>query len=136
MPEPHRRQIEEQLDEIGVRYVVDSAGDIAVSYGDTTTYLRSFEHGGRPLVRIWAITNVDLPLSDELGRFLVTENATFPFGGFEANAGRVAFSHTLLGGRFLQRRELETALSAVVGTAERYNDEIKSRFGGRLFGER
>ena len=130
-----RKQIEQQLGEIGIPYGVDRDGDIAITYNDTITYLKTLEHGGRSLVRIWAITNVDLPLSDELTRFLLAENGGLAFGGFEASeAGKVAVSHTLLG-EFLQRAELEAALSSVVGVADHYEDQIKSRFGGKLFGE-
>jgi hypothetical protein len=131
-----RRRLEEQLREIGIPYGIDRDGDIAIPYANTTTFLRAFDQAGRPVVKIWAITNVDVPISDELTRFLLTENATLAFGGFQADeSGRVGFSHTLLGGELLQRRELETALTVVVATADRYNDVIKARFGGKRFGE-
>lgn len=130
-----RRQLDQQLGEIGIPYGIDQAGDFAVSYGDATTYLRPRDQSGRTVVRIWAITNVDVDLTDELTRFLVTENAKLAFGGFEVDrSGKVAFSHTLLGD-FLQRAELEVALGAVATTADQYAKEIKSRFGGKLFGE-
>jgi hypothetical protein len=129
--------LREQLDEIGVAYNVDDDGDFVVRRGNSVTFLRPLEQNGRSLVRVWAITNVDLQLSDELTRFLLTENASVGFGGFEANeSGKVAFSQTLLGGRdLLQRHELAAVLAGVASAADRYNDEIKLRFGGKLFGE-
>lgn len=130
-----RHLLERQLTEIGLQYSVDQDRDLVVPYRNTITFVRPFEQGERTMVRIWAITNEGLELSDELTRFLVTENGKFAFGGFEAHpSGRVAFSHTLLGD-FLQRSELEVAMAAVATTADRYGEEIRSRFGGKLFGQ-
>ena len=130
-----RRELEEHLREMGIPYGVDTAGDFEVAYGNATTYLRPRALRGKTVVRIWAVTNVDLDMSDELTRFLVTENAKLALGGFEIDgSGKVAFSHTLLGD-YLQRAELAVALAAVATTADRYAGEIKSRFGGKLFGE-
>lgn len=130
-----RRQLEQQLTDSGIPFSVDRNGDLAVALENATTYVRPRDQGARTVVRIWAITNVDVKLTDELTRFLVSENAKLAFGGFEIHeAGRVAFSHTLLGD-FLQRAELEVAVAAVATTADRYAAEIKSRFGGKLFGD-
>lgn len=130
-----RHQLESQLNDSGIPFSVDASGDLAVELVNTTTYMRPQNVGGRTCVRIWAITNVDVNVSDELTRYLVTETATLPYGGFELHAaGRVALSHTLLG-EFLQRTELEVAVTAMAATADRYAAEIKSRFGGKLFGE-
>jgi hypothetical protein len=130
-----RKQVEAHFTEMGVPYGVDGDGDFAITYHDTITYVRTFEREGRMLVRVWAITNVDVPLTDGLTRFLAAENANIHFGGFEAHqSGKVAVSHTLLG-EFLQRAELDVALMAVVGVADHYAGQIKSRFGGKLFGE-
>lgn len=130
-----RERLEEQLRQSGIMFGVDQDGDLAVPFGNTITFIRPLEESGRKVVRVWAITNVDLELSDELTRFLATENAKLAFGGFEVDGShKVAFSYTLLG-EYLQRAELEAALAAVALAADRYNDEIKSRFGGKLFGE-
>lgn len=130
-----RRRLEQQLREIGIAYSVDQDGDFAVFSEHAITYVRPRDQGGRTVARIWAITNVEMHLSDELTRYLVTENAKLAFGGFQIDgSGAVAFSHTLLGD-FLQRAELEVALGAVANTADRYAEQIKSRFGGKLFGE-
>ena len=130
-----REQVEKQLRESGIAFGVDQDGDLAVPFGNTITFIRPVEESGTKLVRIWAITNVDIELSDELTRFLATENAKLAFGGFEVDGSRkVALSHTLLGD-YLQRAELEAGLAAVAVAADRYNDDIKSRFGGKLFGE-
>ena len=130
-----RRRLEQLLREIGIQFEIDHDGDLVVPVGNAVTYLRVFEAGGRAMVRVWSITNVGLEPSDELTRYLVTENTGLALGGFAFDgSGRVAYSHTLLG-EFLQRAELEVALAVVASTADRYNDEIKSRFGGKLFGE-
>lgn len=130
-----RARLGRQLDELGVVHTVDGDGDLAVPQGDAVAFVRPLEVDGRAFAHVFAITNVDVELSDELTRFLLTENADLVFGGFEAiEPGRVGLTHTLLADH-LQRKELEAALSAVVSTADRYNDEIKARFGGKLFGE-
>ena len=130
-----RRQLEQQLNDSQIPFNVDANGDLAVELANTTTYVRPQNVGGRACVRIWAITNVDVNVTDELTRYLATETATLAYGGFELHeAGRVALSHTLLGG-FLQRTELEVAVTAMAATAEQYAAQIKSRFGGKLFGE-
>jgi hypothetical protein len=130
-------QLRDELEAIGVAYTVDRDGDFAVSRGNSVTFVRPLEQDGLSLIRIWAITNVGLELGDELTAFLLRENVDTGLGGFEADdSGKVAFSHTLLGGRdILQRHELEAALECVAAAADRYNDQIKARFGGNLFGE-
>jgi hypothetical protein len=75
-------------------------------------------------------------VSGELARFLATESGKFIFGGFALDEERrnVIFGHTLLGD-FLSRKELAEAVEAVSTTADFYDDQIKARFGGRLFSE-
>lgn len=130
-----RRRLEQYLQELGVAYSVDRAGDFAVSGGHATTFVSARDRGERTVARIWAITNVDVEPTDELTRYLLTENAKIAFGGFQTDgSSKVALSHTLLGD-YLQRAELEVALAFVASTADRYAEEIKRRFGGKLFGE-
>lgn len=130
-----RRRLERYLQELGVAYSVDRAGDFAVPAGHATTFVSARDRGELTVARIWAITNVDVEPTDELTRYLLTENAKIAFGGFQTDgSSKVALSHTLLGD-YLQRAELEVALAFVASTADRYAEEIKRRFGGKLFGE-
>jgi hypothetical protein len=129
-----RERVERYLDELGIAHAADADGDLVVTHGNAVTCLVPYEHEGFALVRIFARTN-EVALSDELARYLLSQNSRLEIGGFSWEApGWVAFSYTLLG-EFLQRRELEASVSAVASSADHYNDEIKARFGGRLFGE-
>jgi hypothetical protein len=132
-----RRQLGQQLTDIGVMYEIDPDNDFAIPFGNTIVFVRPLEHGGKKLVRVWVITNVDVLLSDELTRYLLTENGMLVFGGFHTHdSGKVALSHTLLAEEgILQRDELEAALGVVAAAANHHNAEIKARFGGMLFGE-
>lgn len=116
---------------------VDGGGDYLVPYGSAFTWVRPVEwREGRPVVRIWSITNVELPVDDGLAKFLLTANAKIVFGGFRLDPSppAVTLVHYLLGD-YLNRSELLAAVAAVATTADRYGPEIKARFGGRLFDE-
>lgn len=113
----------------------DAEGDFAVKRGSTVTFVRPLDWvNNQTLVRIWAITNREVQVNGELTRFLATESGRLVFGGFQLDEERrnVLFGHTLLGD-FMSRKELEEAVEAVASTADFYDDQIKARFGGRLF---
>jgi hypothetical protein len=132
-----RTKVERYLEELYGGYQVDADGDFALGAESARAWVRPVElPGGRTGVRVWSITNVGMRVDDELTRFLATENAKFVFGSLALDEGRPAilFGHTLLG-EFLNRRELEVAVDAVVSIADEYDDRIKSRFGGQLFSE-
>jgi hypothetical protein len=85
---------------------------------------------------VFSITNVDVPLDGDLPRFLLGLNYTFALGRFAVDAERRAvwFDHVLTADD-LDDGTLARTISAVAGTADRYDDEIKERFGGRTFRE-
>lgn len=91
---------------------------------------------GQTLVKIISPVNKDGEPADELAKYLIAENMNLIFGKFsvEPMERMVFFEHTLLGD-FLNRKELEVAVKAIVSTADRYDDEIQDRFGGKKFGE-
>lgn len=132
-----RRKLERYLEELFGGSQTDPDGDFVIGSGSAPVWIRPIElSGGRTGVRIWSITNVDARVDDELTRFLATENGRLVFGGFQLSedGSTVAVGHTLLG-EFLNRKELEVAVAGVGLTADHYDDVIKERFGGRLFGE-
>jgi hypothetical protein len=89
---------------------------------------------GASVVRVFAITNLDVVVSAELTSYLLAKNLEFVFGSFALDVaqGAVWFNHNLLGD-FLNPEELEATIAAVAQTADRFDDEIKERFGGRLY---
>ena len=134
-----KQTLQDHLMEAFGTYQVDRDGDFVIQQPGVSavTYVRPTDWvEGQTLVRVFSFTNVDMRVDQELTKFLVTTNANLIFGAFflDEDAPRVGFRHTLLGD-FLQRKELEVAVRAVVSTAEEYDDQIKERFGGRLFTE-
>jgi hypothetical protein len=132
-----RERVDRYLDETGLEHSVDDAGDYMIPFGTAVTWVRPMAwKEGRTLVRVWSITNVDLPITPELTRFLVTTNAQLAFGGLHLDPRRpsVIMAHSLLGD-YLNRAELQVAIAGVAGTADRFAPEIKQRFGGKLFTE-
>jgi type III secretion system-like peptide-binding chaperone len=125
------------LQEIARAHQTDADGDFVLVHDQGVMWLRPLDWvEGRTIVRVWSITNVGLRADSELARFILTENAKLIFGGFSLDPERpaVAFGHTLLGD-VLQRKELEVAIGAVASTTGHYAEQIKARFGGRLFTE-
>lgn len=132
-----RERVDRYLGDTPLPVSTDDSGDFMVSYRETITWIRAMAgKEDRTLVRVWSITNVDVKVTDELTRFLVTTNAKLAFGGLHLDEGRpsVIMAHSLLGD-YLNRAELEVAVGAVAGTADRFAPEIKQRFGGKLFTE-
>ncbi len=132
-----RKTIEEDLKETFGSYQVDKDGDFVLTHESVITWIRPAEWiQGQTVVNVFSITNVGMDVTPELTKFLATENSKFVFGAFALDETRpsVLFRQTLLGD-FLQRKELEAAIAAVVLTANQYDDQIKQRFGGRLFTE-
>jgi len=116
---------------------VDAEGDYRVSFESARVFVcpRPWSDD-KSVVRIFSITNTDVPVSSDLTRFLVTENFHLLFGhlAYSEVERSVWFVHNLLGD-FLDEDELTTALRVVVTQANRYDDLIKEKFGGRLFSE-
>jgi hypothetical protein len=85
---------------------------------------------------VFSVTNIDLDLSPELARFLLTTNHTLGFGSFSYDAANRAvwLRHTLLG-TALDLPELQSAVAAVATTAATLDTSIRERFGGRTFQE-
>lgn len=132
-----RQKVERYLEEIFGAAHTDSEGDFVIPSGSAVAFIRPVEiHGGQTAVRVWAITNKELAVTDGLTRYLATENAKLVFGtlALDDSRGVVVLGHTLLG-EFLNREELKVAVAAVAMVADQCDDEIKSRFGGRLFTE-
>ena len=77
-----------------------------------------------------------MPVTGQLSGYLLEKNLNFVLGSFalDAEKGAVWFNHNLLG-QYLDPDELEATVAAVAQTANELDDEIKDRFGGRLFAE-
>jgi hypothetical protein len=132
-----RTTIETRLSAMFERYLVDDHGSYVLGLESARVFIvPTWLENGATIVRVFAITNLDVPVTAELTSYLLAKNLDFVFGGFalDVDKGAVWFNHNVLGD-YLVEEELEATLSAVAHTANQFDDEIKSRFGGRLYVE-
>lgn len=132
-----RELVEGKLAEMVDTYMVDEHGNYILGIATARVFIvPTWIESGSTIIRVFAITNLDVPVTAELTSYLLGKNLEFVFGGFalDVDAGAVWFNHNLLGD-FAHPDHLEATLAAVAQTADRYDDEIKTRFGGRLYVE-
>jgi len=78
--------------------------------------------------RSWVVTGPEK--SADLYRYLLSENAKMRLGAFAVDEdGDVVFKYGIVGDA-LDKSALRAAVLAVAHTADEYDDEIVSRFGG------
>jgi hypothetical protein len=83
------------------------------------------------VIYIWAYVATDVEVSSDLLLYLLKQNDIFRFGGFSmADDGDIKFHVTLLGAS-CQQNEFKLALDEVLNSADRYDDLIVERWGGR-----
>ncbi|HEX2056745.1 MAG TPA: YbjN domain-containing protein [Actinomycetota bacterium] len=131
-----REMIEGKLATLG-GYLVDNHGNYVLGLQTARTFVvPTWLENGATVVRVFAITNLAVPVTAELTQWLLEKNLEFVFGAFalDVENGAIWFNHNLLG-QFAAPEELEATIAAVIETANRFDDEIKSRFGGRLYVE-
>ncbi|HEY7875572.1 MAG TPA: YbjN domain-containing protein [Actinomycetota bacterium] len=132
-----RETIETRLGAMFELYLVDQHGNYVLGLDSARVFVvPTWLENGATVVRVFAITNLDVPVTAELTSYLLAKNLDFVFGGFalDVDNGAVWFNHNVLGD-FMTGEELEATLSAVAQTANQFDDEIKGRFGGRLYVE-
>jgi hypothetical protein len=117
---------------------VDRDGDFTFRNGSARVFV-SVEEAFREhtVVNVRAITNMQVPPSPDLFRYIATNNQ-YTFGALRAvetdDGVMVSFRHTILGDT-LDPEELMTAFATVAVTADDVDDEIQQRFGGARFHE-
>ena len=120
------------LDSIGI----DSDGDFNFRHGSVQVYVRVQALGDNSTyLSVWAPTNADVPVTPELYKYIVDQNH-FRFGHLvcyeKDGAATISFTHQLLGD-FLDPEELKVAASWWRRRPEDLDDQIKAKFGGRIF---
>ncbi len=131
-----REMVETRLAQLG-GYFVDPHGNYVLGLQSARTFVvPTWLETGVTVVRVFAITNLGVPVTAELTQYLLEKNLEFVFGAFalDVEKGAIWFNHNLLG-QFAAPDELEMTIAAVIETANRFDDEIKTRFGGRLYVE-
>ncbi len=113
---------------------VDAFGNITFTHEGARVFVTVAGSPVGPQVGVFSVTNLDVDLTEELGRFLLTTNHTLGFGAFSYDPQNRAvwLRHTLLG-TMLDVPELQTAVIAIATTAAELDHTIQERFGGRTF---
>lgn len=128
-----RDQIEPVLSELlGKPAEQDEDGDYLVPSGDIQVWVAPRVLPGAPVVlRVFAITNVGVDITPELGLFLARLNFGLMFGRFalDTDHGAVWFDETLLG-EATTDDELRFTVDVVATTARQWDDKLKDMFGG------
>lgn len=112
-------------------------GGYAVDTGSVRVFVAPrLGEGGAVLVRVFAITNLDVPLDGELPAYLLSLNFGLAFGRFSLDTEhRAVWCDHVLTSDDLDATTLGRTVAAIASTADHYDDEIKARFGGRTFRE-
>lgn len=117
--------------------VQDDEGDYLLALEDVQVVVapRSVP-GGPTLVRVFALTNVGLAMTPDLGLMLSRLNFSLMFGRFSLDTERKAilFDETLLGDP-LNQEALRFAIKIVSTTADEWDDRLKQMFGGATYQE-
>ena len=137
-----KNKLQKMLIEINGGIEIDSDGDFKVVYESANVFVRVYEFGADdnksfsilffcPLIR-------DVSVTHELCLHIATEE--YRFGSLiltlkeNQTEGNIDFQFGILADD-LDQSEVENALYAVLFTSNRLDNELKEKFGGRLFSE-
>ena len=119
--------------EVNVKVMDDT---FVLQEGSTFVYVRVFPIGEKKAgVEVFAYVVVDVEVTDQLMRYLLTYNLRLILGAFglargEGNKGTVLLTHTILGDS-MDREELYGSVSAIARVADDLDEKITTAFGGR-----
>jgi hypothetical protein len=115
--------------------VQDGDGDYVLDLGHVRVFVapRALPGPPPPIIRVFAITNAEVTMTNELGLFLSRLNFTLMFGRFSIDAenASVWFDETLLG-EHVTAEELRFTIEMVAATANEWDQKIASMFGGKV----
>ena len=133
-----RERIERILTELYKRRPEqDADGDYLLPIGDVQVGVSPrVAPGGPAVARIFAITNVGVSVTPDLGLFLARLNFGLMFGRFALDTEHqsIWFDETLLGDQFTDE-ELRFTIKVVASTANHWDDRLKQMFGGSTYQE-
>lgn len=137
---PAQAKVDQQLQELLPRTGVDKIVRAGPGYyvcpkGSTHVEVRVIEMGGQVAVRSTAPVAIGSRVCPELMQFLLNHNAGFMFGAFGLDSkGTVGFSHAILASS-MDVQELGASVRAVLETADKYDDMIVARWGGKTMAQ-
>ncbi|MEA3502277.1 MAG: YbjN domain-containing protein [Actinomycetota bacterium] len=117
-----------------------SGDDFLVRKGSAACSIRVTEFSDdSTLVRLGAPVLFEVPITDDLYRYVAQHSNTWRFGALGLNESDdgttiIDFTHTLLGDT-VDEAELLWAVGAVTSTADDLDDELQSKFGGKRVGD-
>ena len=133
-----RERIERVLEEeFGGPPAQDDEGDFLLPIADVQVVISPrILPQGPAVVRVFAVTNVQVNLAPELGLVLARMNFNLLFGRFALDADRktIVFDEALLG-EPLNEEALRFSIGVVADTADEWDDKLKQMFGGLTYQE-
>ena len=131
--EKTRGYLQTLFGEVNVKVMDDT---LVLQEGSTFVYVRAFPIGEKKSgVEVFAYVVVDVDVTEQLMRYLLTYNLRLILGAFglargEGDKGTVLLTHTILGDS-MDREELYASVSAIANVADDLDDQIVTAFGGR-----
>src|SRR5262249_54785191 len=128
-----REHLNALFGEVNIKETKDA---FALQEGSTFVYVRTFPIGEKKSgVEVFSYVVVDVEVTEQLMRYLLTYNLTLILGAFglargEGDKGTVLLSHTILGDS-MDREALYGSVSAIARVADDMDDQIVAAFGGR-----
>lgn len=119
--------------EVNVKAMDDT---LVLQEGSTFVYVRTFPIGEKKSgVEVFAYVVIDVEVTDQLMRYLLTYNLSLVLGAFglargEGDRGTVVLTHTILGDS-MDRDEIYGSVSAIARVADDMDDQIVKAFGGK-----
>jgi len=111
---------------------VDDAPVFIVNHGSAIVQVRVSAWSDDDAVincRSYVVSKAEL--TPDLMRYLLNANDDFRFGAFGVDDdGDIFLAHSIVGST-CSKNELKTSAIAIVNTADKYDDEIVSRWGGQ-----
>lgn len=111
-------------------WVDGNAPNFVLRRGSADVHVSVAMLGDQAVVAVFSLVATGVTLSEELFRYLLTENANLLFGGFGLNPDNtVIYQHTVIGDT-VDKQQLQASVRAVAGVADDHDDTIATRFGG------
>jgi|LakMenE18May11ns_1017448.scaffolds.fasta_scaffold9958282_2 hypothetical protein len=135
-----QRMLTEELGSIKI----DRDGDFIITHESAVVFVSVFAFNDKEdsdiVIRCTSPMIKDAPLTSELTKWVAIEGQHFSFGSCNLNPNEdgttawIYFRYAIVGND-LDSNELISAVYRTVFTANQLDDELKSKFGGKLFTE-
>ena len=116
----------------GEMLYLDDDGDFAMGFGSAVIWIRVQPFGDDEcIINIYSLVIVEVELTPDLMKFLLQTNRELPFGLFAVNpdSGSILLDENLVGSS-CTKEELRLTVGWMGKMVDRFDDEIKSKWGG------